>query len=133
MRLCFAAVLVASIGTAAPAHTIEGKYHSVGPRQRYPLYDRPVPAWSTSAEVKRTGADYAISITTVRPSGCTGQVTAKGVLTGRKIIAVAQEERECKLAVQFKGDVMRVREQGTKCYMLHGMRCDFDSTLKRAR
>src|SRR4051794_30947851 len=93
-----ALLAVALSGAITPAYAVEGRYYSVGPGRAQALHARSVPAWSTEAEVKSLGENrYHIDLTTIRPSGCTGDVMATGTLVGTGIIA-ATSRPECMLS-----------------------------------
>jgi hypothetical protein len=113
-----------------PAVAVEGTYRDVGSRQRHPLHARPVPAWITVATVSRVGAkSFKVRVTTVRAGGCDGDVTAGGLLVGKSMTAVA-DGTECKLAIEFKGTVMDIREQGSRT-SFRGLACHFGGSLTR--
>src|SRR5215207_6205686 len=127
MRSAHLAVgLLSALPTAAVAG--EGTYRDVGPRQRHPLHARPVPAWITVATVSRVGAkSFKVRVTTARAGGCDGDVTAGGLLVGKSMTAVVAGA-ECKLAIEFKGRVMDIREQGS-CTLFRGLACYFGGSL----
>src|SRR3954470_11952068 len=101
---------------------VEGTYRDVGPRQRHHLHAGPVPAWITLATVTRVAAkSFKVRVTTARAGGCDGDVTAAGLLVGKSMTAVANGG-ECKLAIEFKGRVMDLREQGS-CTSFRGLAC----------
>jgi len=133
MNLATATVLaVLWAGAAAAADGLVGGYRDVGPRVDTP-YDGRVPAWITRARISRVGPKrYSIRMSTGRPSGCIGEVTATGTLKGTAMIATASDGADCKLAITFERSTMRVREQGN-CFNFRGMQCHFGGTLKRER
>jgi hypothetical protein len=54
-----------------------------------------------------------------------------GLLVGRSMTAVA-DGTECKLAIEFKGRVMDMREQGS-CTAFRGLACYFGGSLTRVQ
>ena len=105
---------------AVGAVAVEGTYRDVGPRLRHPLHALPVPAWITLGTVSRVGAkSFKVRVTTARAGGCDGAVTAGGLLLGKSMTAVA-DGAECKLAIEFRGRVMDMREQGS-CKSFRGL------------
>ena len=103
MNLATATVLaVLWAGPAVAADGLVGAYRDAGPRVDTP-YNGRVPAWITRARVSRVGPKrYSIRMSTGRPSGCTGEVTATGTLTGTAMIATASDGADCKLAITFE-------------------------------
>ena len=131
MKLATAIVLAVLWAGAAAAESFAGAYRDVGPPVE--TYDGRVPAWITRARVSRVGPKrYSIRMSTGRPSGCIGEVTATGTLIGTAMLATASDGADCKLAITFDRSTMRVREQGN-CFTFRGMQCHFGGNLRRER